>query len=98
MLKVILIILILIGFITILLLYRTHKKNEFNSIKSGDEIFIKKDTFFAGDCFTTLDHDEVKSVEYYFDTDEVKYIYTKNGCKFKFLDYIRDNFIVSKFH
>lgn len=98
MLKVILISLFLIGFITILLLYRTHKKKEFNSIKSGDEIFIPRDTFFAGDCFTTFDHDEVKSVEYYFNTDDVKYIYTENGSKFNFLDYVRDNFVVSKFH
>ena len=94
-------IIIITGFLVfgcLFLIFVKHKKEEFNLIRCGDEIFYPVDNYYHNDCFTTLEIDTVFCVEYYDDTDEVKFVYTEKGYKYNFLDYIRDNFMLTKFH
>ena len=90
---------VLFGFLVLVfvvfLFFRNYKKEEFNSIKVGDEIFYPQESF-CGECYNILDSDTVTKVEYYEDYENVKFIYTEKGEKYNFLDYMRDNFILSE--
>lgn len=75
-------------------LFKQYKKNEFNSIEVGDEIFYSQDTL-CDECCGVLGSDIVTKIEYYEDGENIKFVYTEKGEKYNFLDYMRDNFILS---
>ena len=67
-----------------------NRKKEFDNIKVGDIIFYPTVSLLG----TTFDDDESDVVTHvdYFDTGEVKAIYTKKGNIFNFLNYFREDF------
>jgi hypothetical protein len=81
--------------LVLFLIYRHYKKEEFNSINIGDEIFYPQESFYD-ESYNILDTDTVTKVEYYEDGENVKFIHTKKGEKYNFLDYMRGNFILSE--
>ena len=79
----------------VFIIFRHYKKEEFNSIKVGDEIFYSQESF-CDECYNILDSDIVTNVEYYEDGENVKFVYTEKGEKYNFLNYVRSDFILGE--
>ena len=89
MIQIIFLVVAIVCLIGPFIIYTTYKKREWKLIHVGDDIFYQRLTENE-----YLEPDKVYTVERDYNYS-VKYIITKKGYKFYFLDFLMDKFILS---
>lgn len=89
MIQIIFLVVAIVFFIGTFIIYTIYKKREWNLIHVGDDMFYQRLTDYE-----YLEPDKVYTVEHDYNYN-VKYIITKNGNKFYFLDFLMDKFILA---